>query len=124
MLAVSASGSDAWGKREPSHRHRENEQLLKQIRQAADQGRHVSGSPRGHAELRAQGMTCGKHRLARLMRHAAVRASQKRHRSCTTDSQHGDPVAPNLLPRDFTAPAPNRKWLTDITAIWPAEGWL
>jgi putative transposase len=33
-------------------------------------------------------------------------------------------VAPNLLQRDFTAPAPNRKWLTEITAVWTAEGWL
>jgi hypothetical protein len=58
------------------------------------------------------------------MRQAGLRAIQKRHRTCTTDSQHGDPVAANVLPRDFTASAPNRKWLTDITAIWTAEGWL
>ncbi len=53
-----------------------------------------------------------------------MRAVQKRRRVCTTDSQHSDPVAPNLLQRAFTAPAPNRKWLTDITAVWTAEGWL
>ena len=40
------------------------------------------------------------------------------------DSRHSDAVAPNLLQRDFTAPAPNRKWLTDITAVWTAQGWL
>ena len=43
-------------------------------------------------------------------------------RVCTTDSQHSDPVAPNLLQRDFTAPAPNRKWLTDMKAVWTTEG--
>jgi transposase InsO family protein len=53
-----------------------------------------------------------------------LRAVQKQRRVCTTDSRHSDPVAPNLLQRDFTAPAPNRKWLTDITAVWTAEGWL
>jgi hypothetical protein len=43
---------------------------------------------------------------------------------CTTDSHHSDPLAPHLLQRECTAPAPNRTWLTDITAIWTAEGWL
>ena len=42
----------------------------------------------------------------------------------TTDSRHGLPIAPNLIKRDFTAPAPNRIWLADITYIPTAEGWL
>lgn len=54
----------------------------------------------------------------------AYALGSQRHRICTTDSYHSDPVAPNLLQRDFTAPAPNCKWLTDITAIGTAEGWL
>ncbi len=45
-------------------------------------------------------------------------------RVCTTDSRHGLPIAPNLIARDFTAPAPNRVWLPDITYIPTAEGWL
>ena len=117
-------GYYAWCKREPSRRQLENEQLTEHIRQAYQQGRHVYGSPRVHAELRAQGIMCGKHRVARLMRKANLRAIQKRRRICTTDSHHSDPVAPNLMQRDFTAPAPNRKWLTDITAVWTTEGWL
>lgn len=124
MLAVSESGYYAWYKREPSPRQREDERLTEQIRQAYDRGRQVYGSPRVHAELRAQGIACGKNRVARLMQQAGLQAVQKRHRVHTTDSQHGDPVAPNLLQRDFTAPAPNRKWLTDLTAIWTAQGWL
>jgi putative transposase len=124
MLAVSESGYDAWGKREPSHRQLENERLTEQIRHAYERGRQVYGSPRVHAELQAQGIICGKHRVERLMRQAGLRAIQKRHRICTTDSRHSEPVAPNVLQRDFTASAPNQKWLTDITAIWTAEGWL
>jgi len=42
----------------------------------------------------------------------------------TTDSQHSDPVAPNLLKQRFEAAELNQKWLTDITAIWTQEGWL
>jgi putative transposase len=114
----------AWRKREPSPRQVENKRLTEQIVQAFQQGRQVYGSPRVHAELRAQGIRCGKHRVARLMRRAGLHAVQKQRRVRTTDSRHSDPVAPNLLQRDFTAPAPNRKWLTDITAVWTAEGWL
>src|SRR6266487_5734942 len=97
VLAVSESGYDAWRKREPSHRQRENERLTEQIRQAYERGRQVYGSPRVHAELRAQGIICGKHRVARLMQQAGLRAVQKRRRICTTESRHDDPVAPNLL---------------------------
>ncbi|GHP00851.1 transposase [Reticulibacter mediterranei] len=124
VLDVSESGFYAWRKREPSHRQRENEQLTEQIAQAFQMGRGVYGSPRVRAELQGQGIRCSKQRVARLMRQAGLRAVHKQRRVCTTDSHHNDPVAPNLLQRDFTAPAPNRKWLTDITAIWTAEGWL
>lgn len=125
VLSVSASGYYAWGKREPSQRQREDEHLTEQIRQAFQKGRQVYGSPRVHAELRAQGIHCGRHRVARLMREAGLQAIYKcRRRMTTTDSRHSDPVAPNLLAREFTAPAPDKKWLTDITAIWTAQGWL
>jgi putative transposase len=124
VLDVSESGYYAWCQREPSQRYKENERLTAQIATAFQQGRGVYGSPRVHAELQAQGIDCGKHRVARLMQRAGLRAVQKQRHVCTTDSRHSDPVAPNLLQRDFTAPAPNRKWLTDLTAIWTAEGWL
>jgi transposase InsO family protein len=42
----------------------------------------------------------------------------------TTDSNHDLPVAENKLNQDFTASTPNQKWLTDITYVWPREGWL
>ena len=124
ILGVSESGYYAWCKREPSQRQVANEQLTEQIAQAFRHGRGVYGSRRVHAELQAEGIRCGKHRVARLMRQAGLRAVQKQRRVHTTDSRHSDAVAPNLLQRDFTAPAPNRKWLTDITAVWTAEGWL
>ncbi len=125
VLAVSESGYYAWSKREPSQRQRENEQLTEQIHQVWKLSRQVYGSPRVHAELRARGIACGKHRVARLMRQAGLQSiSKRRRRMVTTDSRHNNPVAPNLLARDFTAPAPNRKWLTDLTAIRTAQGWL
>jgi putative transposase len=121
-LSVSESGYYPWKQRGPSRHERADQRLIEQIQQAYQQGRQVYGSPRVHAELRAQGIRCGKNRVARLMRQAGLRAIHKRRRTVTTDSQHPLPVAPNLLQRDFTAPAPNIRWLTDITAIWTAEG--
>jgi len=58
------------------------------------------------------------------MRAAGVECRQRRRWRCTTDSNHGQPVAPNLLQRQFEVPEPNRTWVADITAIWTLEGWL
>jgi len=53
-----------------------------------------------------------------------ISAKTKRRKVKTTDSQHDNPVAPNLLKRDFSADAPKTKWVADITGIGTAEGWL
>ncbi len=124
VLEVSESGYYAWRKREPSERKRVDEELGKRIEDAYLKNRQVYGSPRLHAELKEQGMHCGRKRVARLMRERGINAKQKRRRIKTTDSQHSNPVAPNLLKRDFTADAPNTKWVADITGIETLEGWL
>ena len=82
------------------------------------------GSPRIHADLKAQGLAIGRHRVARLMRDNGLRALQRRRFKRTTDSQHNNPVAPNLLEQNFAATGPNQKWGSDISYIWTAEGWL
>jgi putative transposase len=82
------------------------------------------GGPRIHADLKAQGLAIGRRRVARLMRDNGLRALQRRRLKRTTDSQHNNPVVPNLLEQDFTATGPNQKWGSDILYIWIAEGWL
>ena len=62
--------------------------------------------------------------MARLMKDNGLQARQKRRFKCTTDSQHGYPVYPNLLQQDFTATRPNEKWGVDISYVWTREGWL
>ena len=124
VLNVSESGYYAWRKREPSQRKREDEDLGKRIEDAYQKNRQVYGSPRVHAELKEQGVHCGRKRVARLMRERGISAKTKRRKVKTTDSQHDNPVAPNLLKRDFIADAPNTKWVADITGIGTAEGWL
>jgi putative transposase len=78
-----------------------------------------------HAVLRRQGIRGGRKRVARRMRAQGLCATRPRHRKPrTTDSQHTQPVAPNLLGRNFTASAPHRKWGADITGIPTRRGWL
>src|SRR5437588_9117216 len=77
-----------------------------------------------HAGVRAEGQAGGKKRVARLMQSCGLSANRPRHRTRTTDSQHEHPVAENVLARDFTATAPNTRWVADITAIWTMQGWL
>jgi putative transposase len=74
--------------------------------------------------LQEEGITCSRKRIARLMRERGITAQRKRRRVRTTDSNHTNPIAPNLLKRDFTADRPNSRWVTDITAIETAEGYL
>lgn len=124
-LEVSESGYYAWRGREPSKHAQTDEQLLAQIRDIYEQGRGLYGSPRIHAALRQRGIRCSRKRVARLMRQAGLGSKRRpKRRVHTTDSDHQRRVAPNLLQRDFSAAAPNEKWVGDIVGIWTAEGWL
>jgi putative transposase len=124
VLEVSESGYYAWRKRPICQRRREDAQLSTQIRQVFTfhQGRY--GSPRLHVELRDQGQSISRKRVARLMREAGLCAKGKRRRVMTTRRDASHPVAPNLLNRECTATEPNTKWATDITYIPTAQGWL
>jgi putative transposase len=125
VLSVSVSGYYRWRQRRPSRRQREDEDLTQTIRRLHGESHQRYGSPRIHAELRAQGIHCGEKRVARLMRQEGLQGKCKwRRRVCTTDSRHTLPVARNVLNQEFTAEQPNAKWVADITYIATAEGWL
>lgn len=124
LLGVSSSGYYAWRKRKPSLRQYADMILLAHVRHHFELSNETYGSPRMHAELKAAGISCGRHRITRLMRDNNLKALMKRRYKKTTDSGHGGPVAPNLLDQDFGAEGPNRKWGSDISYIWTAEGWL
>ena len=123
-LGVSPQAHYQWHKREPSPRSRSNKVLLEQIRSVHQKSRRTYGSPRVYQDLREQGVVYSRKRVARLVRAHGVRARNVRRSRATTDSAHALPVAPNLLDRQFTAPAPNRAWVTDITYVPTREGWL
>lgn len=124
VLEVSTSGYYAWAARPPSPRSQRDAELRAHIRTAykASTGRY--GSPRVHAELQADRHRVGRKRVARIMREERLVGRTRPRFRTTTDSNHAFPIAPNVLARDFTATAPNKAWVTDITAIWTDEGWL
>lgn len=124
-LGVAVSGYYAWRNRPVSQREQEDEVLLEEIRRVHQNSRKLYGSPRIHAVLQQKGIQVSRKRVARLMRHAGIHSERHvRRRTRTTDSDHTRPVAPNLLQRDFSAEAPNQKWLGDILGLWTDEGWL
>jgi putative transposase len=125
VLKVARSGFYAWLRRKPSARQVRQAQLLAKIRVAHAQNRQLYGSPRVHRALLIDGETVSRNTVAKLMRQAKIRAKTRRgFVPRTTDSRHQQPLADNVLDRDFTASAPDRKWLTDITYVPTDEGWL
>ena len=125
VLNVSRSGYHAWKERPPSKRARENAALTERIREIHHRSRETYGYPRVHAELRALGVRCNRKRVARLMRKDGLRGCMRGRRRKHTTRQ--DPLAipaPDLVGRNFCAPAPNRLWTADITYVPTDEGFL
>jgi putative transposase len=123
-LRVSSSGYYGWVTRAPSARMQENVRLLARIRALhADQDGAV-GSSRIWEDLRYAGERCGRHRVARLMRRAGLYGVPQRRRWRKKPGGVRPQGIRNHLERDFTATAPNTKWVTDITYIRTAEHWL
>ncbi|HEV2126286.1 MAG TPA: IS3 family transposase, partial [Chloroflexota bacterium] len=102
VLGVSTSGYYGWRGREPGARRQEDEAVMQRIRECFAASRQTYGSPRILRDLREEGIACGKHRVARLMRAAGLRALLPRRFVVTTDSKHVLPVAENLLNQDFS----------------------
>lgn len=123
-LGVSVSGFYAWKKRPASARQSADMVVLAHIRAEFATSNETYGSPRMHAELKDQGLSVGRHRVARLMSENGLKARQRTRFRKTTDSDHGGAVARNVLDQDFSSTAPDQKWGVDISYVWTAEGWL
>ena len=109
VLRVSPAGYYAWRARPESRRSAANRDLVDDIKRVHRDTGGRYGSPRIHAELRAQGRGASRGRIERLMRRQGIRAIMARPRRVrTTDSRHDFPIAPNLIERNFSAAAPNR----------------
>jgi transposase InsO family protein len=124
VLEVSRSGYYAWQNRRPSKRAQENARLEVAIQAAHVRTRQTYGPERLQAELRDDGFPAGIGRIKRLRKKLGLRCQLVRRFTTTTDSTHRLPVVDNLLAQMFTVTRPNETWVTDITYIATAEGWL
>ena len=125
LLGVAPSGYYRWRQGRASRRQCEDAALAAQIATAHQASRGTYGAPRIVEDLREEGTHTSKRRCARLMQAQGLRGRKKhRRRPRTTDSRHAQPVAANLLAKRPAPTGPNQSWMTDITYLRTAEGWL
>ena len=124
VLKVSRSGYYHWARRPESRRAREDRELLVHIRRVHLQSRRAYGTVKTWRELGAQGIACGKHRVARLRKREGIEAQRRRRFRITVENHHTAPAAPNLVQREFRVHAPNRVWVGDMTFIRTRAGFL
>ncbi|WP_280637273.1 IS3 family transposase [Alkalihalobacillus sp. BA299] len=98
--------------------------MMAKIRRLFFQYREVYGSPRITKELHKEGITISEKTVGRYMREMGLRAIPEHRFVVTTDSNHNNPIYPNLLKRKFNPEKADRVWVTDITYIWTLQGWL
>jgi len=124
-LGVSRGGFYAWLTRPRSARTHSDEAMAARVRTSFLASDRTYGARRVWHDLLADGVACGLHRIERLMRAQALRARPRRRRLPLDNGERlTSAISPNLLDRQFTATAANRKWIADFTYIWTAEGWL
>ena len=125
VLHVCRAAYYAWIAKDSPATTLRDEVLAVYIKEIHRRSRGTYGSPRVHAELRAEGHKIGRRRVARIM--VALGPSgtpKKRFRGSTTDSEHKAPIALNLVARNFVAANSNLVWVTDITYLLTEEGWV
>lgn len=124
VLDVSRSGYYGWRTRPASARQQANDRLLQYIRAIHVSSRENYGAVKTWEALTKAGEACGLNRVARLRQAHGIEAKRMRRFHCVYAARTHDTTAPNLLNRDFTAPAPDRVWVGDVTFVATREGWL
>ena len=123
-VGVSPGGCYGWPRRPPSARPQRRDASVAAITAAQAEVKARYGGPRPHAELAARGEPRCVSTVAGLMRRHGVAAEAGRKSRSTTDSDHGRPVAEDVLGRQFEPAAANRAWAAEITSIPTGEGRL
>jgi len=124
VLSVSRSSYYSWLHRKPSKRYLENEYLTGLIRAIYIDSKKTYGSPKITKAVRKQGIRISKNRVARIMKKENLRSVVRKKFVVTTDSKHNYPVVSNKLKRNFEVSEPGRVWVSDLTYIRTAQGWL
>jgi len=126
VFRVSRSGFYAWRQRQtnPSPRQQQHDRLDAVVKEAFKSRKGRYGAPRLTLDLVESGNRHDRKTIAKSLRRQGLRAKAAKKFKATTNSNHNLPVAPNLLQQDFSATAPNQKYVGDITYLWTDEGWL
>jgi transposase InsO family protein len=124
VLEVSRSGYYEWLTRPPSQHAQDDQVLSERIVDHFEANRHVYGTRRLKDCLADEEKQVSRRRIGRLMAQEALEVKTRRKFKATTDSSHGQAVAPNVLKREFDVDQPDTAYVGDITSIWTTEGWL
>ncbi len=124
VLDVSVSGYYQWTQRPESNRSIETRKVKEAIKRIHKENREIYGSPRIAVCLQEEGFRCSKPRTARLMRSLGIRSKVAKKFKVTTDSNHKEPIAHNLLDQVFVGDFINDAWTSDLTYVWTGSGWL
>jgi putative transposase len=120
-LRVARSGFYAWQSRPESARATRDRQLKVLVHASFAASKQRYGSPRIHRDLLEQQERVSRKRVIRLMQEEGLKARVRKRFKCTTMSDHDQPVAANLLAREFAADAPNQRWVGDTTEFVVVE---
>lgn len=124
VLEVSRSGYYAWSHCQKSRRKKENELLGVDIKRVFFESKRRYGSPRIHKQLKIEGIGCGRHRVARLMREQDLVARKKRKYRRVWSERNYRANAKNVLNREFNVKEPNKVWASDVSYFWTQKGWI
>ena len=125
LLDVSRSAYYHWvNSDKPEQRAHRHSELLAKIERAHQDSHGIYGSPRVHAVLSRHRVRVSVNTVARLMRHAGIVGRVKRRYRATTDSNHSQRIAKNVLKRDFCTLEPDSVWRADITAVPTRSGFV
>ncbi len=124
MLEVSRAGYYKWVKRKITPTVKKRIALLERILEIFVASRETYGCPRMYQQLRKEGYRCSYNTVEKLMRENEITPKRRRKFKPTTDSNHDLPVAPNILSREFIVQEANEVWVSDITYVETAQGWL
>jgi len=123
-LKVTKSAYYAWNKRPESARSLRRRELTKRVREEFFNNHRIPGATKISKALTTKENPVGRRTVSAIMRENGWKSKVVKKYKATTNSNHNLPVAENLLNREFTATAPNQKWVSDITYVPTDEGWL
>lgn len=124
VLKVSKSGYYKWLNKDEDECQKKKKEVMKEIRKLFFENLEVYGSPRITKELLKMNIVISERTVGRYMQEMGLRAIPVHRFIVTTDSNHNQPIYPNLLDRQFSPEEPDRTWVTDMTYIWTFEGWI